>query len=155
MQVDLQTTITYHARNMLSVNRHRQRCCRSILPALALCLMLICLSTSIVQARSTAAVKAQPQVTAVSEHEALGRQLPLWSGLPFVGILLSIAIIPMIAPVFWHHHYPRVAIAWSLVMAVPFVIAYRGEAIYQLSHVVLAEYIPFLILIGGLFIVSG
>lgn len=124
---------------------------------MVVCLAIFCLSFSAVLARSSPGVKAQQQVVDVvaPEHEALGRQLPLWSGLPFVGILLSIAIIPMVAPVFWHHHFPKVSIAWSLILAVPFVIAYRGEAVYQLSHIVFADYIPFLILIGGLFIISG
>ena len=44
---------------------------------------------------------------------------------------------------------------WSLVLAIPFVFAYRGEAAFQLLYVLMADYIPFLILIGGLFIVSG
>ncbi len=149
--------IAYYAQDMLSVNRHRQHRGRRLFATIALCLVIFCLSSSAVVARSSPAPKAQPQVTTVvvPEHEVLGRELPLWSGLPFVGILLSIAIIPMMAPVFWHHHFPKVSIAWSLIMAVPLVIAYRGEAIYQLSHIVLADYIPFLILIGGLFIVSG
>jgi Na+/H+ antiporter NhaD/arsenite permease-like protein len=149
--------IAYYAQDMLSINRHRQHCCRHLFATIALCVVIFCLSSSAVLARSSPAPKAQPQAASavVPEHEALGQELPLWSGLPFVGILLSIAIIPMIAPVFWHHHYPKVSIAWSLALAVPFVIAYRGEAVYQLSHIVLADYIPFLILIGGLFIVSG
>ncbi|MCX6833006.1 MAG: sodium:proton antiporter [candidate division Zixibacteria bacterium] len=122
-----------------------------------MCCVLLCLSSSTVLAKLSPTAKTRPQVekVVVPDHEALGRQLPLWSGLPFVGILLSIAIIPMIAPVFWHHHFPKISIAWSLVLAVPLVIAYRGEAVYQLSHIVFADYIPFLILIGGLFIVSG
>ncbi|MCX6832774.1 MAG: sodium:proton antiporter, partial [candidate division Zixibacteria bacterium] len=63
-------------------------------------MVLFCLSSSAALARSSPAAKARPQVAkaVIPENEALGRQLPLWSGLPFVGILLSIAVIPMIAP---------------------------------------------------------
>ena len=31
---------------------------------------------------------------------------PLW-GLPFVGLLLSIALLPLIAPRFWEHRFDR------------------------------------------------
>jgi Na+/H+ antiporter NhaD/arsenite permease-like protein len=144
----------YYAYDMSSINCYKQRRSRCLPVTIALCIVLFCLSSSVVLAKSLPAAEAQPQ-TVVPEHENLGSQLPLWSGLPFVGILLSIAIIPMIAPVFWHHHFPKVSLAWSLVLVVPFVIAYRGEAVYQLLHIVLADYIPFLILIGGLYIVSG
>jgi Na+/H+ antiporter NhaD/arsenite permease-like protein len=153
MRVDPTPLIAYYAQDMLSINRYR----RCLFAVMALCLLLFCLPSSALLAKSSVAAEAQPQVaeTVAPEHEALGQQLPLWSGLPFVGILLSIAIIPMIAPVFWHHHFPKVSLAWSLVLAIPFVIAYQGEAVYQLSHIVLADYIPFLILIGGLYVVSG
>ena len=32
----------------------------------------------------------------------------LW-GVPFAGILLSIALMPLLVPVFWHHHFGKVA----------------------------------------------
>lgn len=43
----------------------------------------------------------------------------LW-GIPFAGILLSIALCPLLAPVFWHHHFGKVAAAWSLAFLLPF-----------------------------------
>ena len=35
----------------------------------------------------------------------IGALLPLWSVLPFAGILLSIALMPLWTPHFWHHHF--------------------------------------------------
>ncbi|MFH2056227.1 MAG: sodium:proton antiporter [bacterium] len=89
------------------------------------------------------------------EHAAIGKELPLWACIPFAGILLSIAIFPIIAPGFWHHHFPKVSFAWALILAVPFLIVFGGEAVYQLMHIMLADYIPFIILLWGLFTVSG
>jgi len=90
------------------------------------------------------------------KHESsLGKNLPLWSVLPFAGILLSIAIFPLVLPEFWHHHYGKIAAAWALIFAIPFAIAYRGEAIYEMLHIYLIDYIPFIILLWGLFTVSG
>ena len=59
----------------------------------------------------------------------IGSILPLWSVLPFVGILLSIALFPLFAPRFWHHHFPKVSAFWALVLAIPFLIAYQRHCI--------------------------
>ncbi len=85
-----------------------------------------------------------------------GRQLsPLW-GVPFAGILLSIAIMPLVLPQFWHHHYGKVAAAWALAFLLPFAALFGvGQAGVALAHVMLAEYIPFVILLTALFTVSG
>ncbi|MBM3328417.1 MAG: sodium:proton antiporter [Calditrichaeota bacterium] len=88
-----------------------------------------------------------------AEQEA--RELPLYSALPFAGILLSIALFPLFAPHFWHHHYPKVAAGWALIFAVPFIIHDPALGIYEVLHIVLADYLPFIILLWGLFAVSG
>jgi Na+/H+ antiporter NhaD/arsenite permease-like protein len=41
-----------------------------------------------------------------------GAELPLLWGLPFVGLLLSIAIAPLVNARFWHAHFGKVAAAW-------------------------------------------
>ncbi|MBI5441781.1 MAG: sodium:proton antiporter [Deltaproteobacteria bacterium] len=85
----------------------------------------------------------------------LGASLPLFSGIPFAGILLSIALFPLLAPRFWHHHFGKVTAFWGLVLAVPFLISHRGEALYEIAHVYLADYVPFLILLWSLFTIAG
>jgi Na+/H+ antiporter NhaD/arsenite permease-like protein len=86
---------------------------------------------------------------------AIGARLPLASILPFAGVLLSIALFPLIAPRFWHRHYPKVTAFWALVFAVPFLFAYRGMALEQILHVYIVDYIPFLLLLASLFVASG
>jgi Na+/H+ antiporter NhaD/arsenite permease-like protein len=91
-------------------------------------------------------------------HEAaehLGEVLPLWSCIPFVCMLLSIALFPLLAPEFWHHHFGKVSAFWAASMAVPFLIAYKGIALYQILHIILADYVPFIILLWSLYTVSG
>ncbi|BCW93179.1 MAG: citrate transporter [Thermoanaerobaculum sp.] len=85
----------------------------------------------------------------------LGTVLPAWSGLPFAGILLSIALFPLLAPHFWHHHYPKVAAFWALILLVPFVSTYGAPAIHEVLHMAIVDYIPFIILIGTLFTIGG
>jgi Na+/H+ antiporter NhaD/arsenite permease-like protein len=80
---------------------------------------------------------------------------PLW-GLPFAGILLSIAIMPLLAPHFWHHHFGKVAAAWALAFLLPFAAVFGlGAAGASLVHALMAEYVPFIILLTALFTVSG
>ena len=79
----------------------------------------------------------------------------LW-GVPFAGILLSIALMPLLVPSFWHHHFGKVAAAWSLAFLVPFAITFgAGAAATSFVHAALAEYIPFVILLTALFTVAG
>ncbi len=89
------------------------------------------------------------------EGSELGRVLPIWSAIPFVGILLSIALFPLLAPGFWHHHFPKVSAFWAVLFAVPFVFVYGHEGVHEILHIYLADYIPFIILLWGLFTVSG
>ena len=85
-----------------------------------------------------------------------GRQLSALWGLPFVGILLSIAVWPLVGPHFWHHHFGKIAAAWSLAFLLPFAGVFGAHtALAGLVHALLAEYIPFILLLVALFTVSG
>ena len=85
-----------------------------------------------------------------------GSALGWWWGIPFAGILLSIAVMPLLAPIFWHHHFGKVAAGWALLFLVPFAVAFGpGLAGASLVHALLAEYIPFVILLTALFTVAG
>ncbi|PKN18733.1 MAG: sodium:proton antiporter [Deltaproteobacteria bacterium HGW-Deltaproteobacteria-6] len=85
----------------------------------------------------------------------IGAALPLWSILPFAGILLSIALMPLFLPHFWHHHFPKVSAFWALVLAIPFIYFFRDVAVYEMAHIFIIDYIPFIILLWALFTVSG
>lgn len=87
--------------------------------------------------------------------EELGTKLPLWSTIPFVGILLSIAIFPLFAPRWWHKHFPQVSLFWALVMVVPFLFAYRRVALHEILHIYMLDYLPFVILLWSLYTVSA
>lgn len=80
---------------------------------------------------------------------------PLW-GVPFAGLLLSIALLPLLAPRFWHHHDGKVALAWAMAFMVPFALQFGlPAAAHELVHAALAEYLPFIILLTALFTVAG
>lgn len=76
--------------------------------------------------------------------------------LPFVGLLLSIAIFPLVKPHFWHHHYGKISAFWAIVLVIALTVKFGVEvAGYELLHVALLEYFPFIILLLALFTISG
>lgn len=79
----------------------------------------------------------------------------LW-GVPFAGLLLSIALVPLLAPIFWHHHFGKVTAGWALAFLLPFAAVFGLGAVgASLVHALLAEYLPFVILLLALFTVAG
>ncbi len=112
------------------------------------------LTTAILALAAPATLLASP-VDLEAQADRVGRALPLWTGIPFAGILLSIALFPLLAPHFWHRHYKKVAIAWAMILFAPFVVAYGHLALFKVAEVLLVDYLPFIILLWGLYTISG
>ena len=81
---------------------------------------------------------------------ALGLSLPLGSVVPFAGLLLSIALLPLFAPSLWARHYAKVCLAFGVPVAGFFLL----RAPRELLHAAL-EYASFLLLLASLFTISG
>ena len=93
---------------------------------------------------------------AARASEVDGASLGAWWGLPFAGVLLSIALMPLLIPRFWHHHFGKVAFGWALAFLLPFAVMHgAGTAAQALLHTLVAEYLPFIVLLTALFTVSG
>ncbi|VVE64015.1 sodium:proton antiporter [Pandoraea anapnoica] len=85
-----------------------------------------------------------------------GAQLVAWWGVPFAGLLLSIALGPLLAPAFWHHHFGKIAAFWGAAFLLPFALVFgAGAAWYGAVHAVVGEYIPFVVLLTALFTTAG
>ncbi len=97
----------------------------------------------------------QGHINNSENHVNLGEVLPLYSCLPFACMLLSIALLPLVAGTFWHHHFGKISAFWAACLAIPFIAVFRGQAIHQILHIILADYVPFIILLWALFTVSG
>ena len=82
----------------------------------------------------------------------LGVQLPLATALPFVLLLLTIALAPLIAPAWWHHNRNKALVA--LLVAAP-VAVYLGVTAPHLLVEKAHEYLSFIVVIGALFVISG
>jgi len=116
------------------------------------------LVTLLSSARMSAAILALGALTAVPAHAAGidGSSLGLTWAVPFAGILLSIALCPLFLPHFWHKNFGKVAVFWALCCAVP-LCAVLGFSVGTdaIVHVLLADYVPFIIFVGSLFVVAG
>ena len=84
-----------------------------------------------------------------------GGALPLLC-IPFAGLLLCIAVMPLVAAHWWEEHQPVVVALWSVLFAVPF------AGVFGLSHTLetvlecmVNDYLTFIVLLFGLFCVAG
>jgi Na+/H+ antiporter NhaD/arsenite permease-like protein len=85
-----------------------------------------------------------------------GAEMSLAWGLPFAGLLLSIALMPLVAGAIWHHHYGKIAAGWTVLLVLPFAVAFGPEvAASEVWHILLQEYIPFIALLLALYVTGG
>ena len=95
-------------------------------------------------------------LAASAEHTLDGATLsPLWM-IPFICMLLSLALMPLVTPHFWHNNFGKIALFWAAAFALPCAWFFGPDmAVYLVVHTMLLEYIPFILLMFCLFTVSG
>ncbi len=107
-----------------------------------------------------AAFFSGPLAAAEGHHGLDGSKLGLWLILPFAGLLLAIAVCPLVAPKFWHHHYGKVAAGFGVLAVLLMIIVGESNGggfhatLQSGAHVYLADYLPFIILLLGLFTIA-
>ena len=83
-------------------------------------------------------------------------QVPVWLCIPFAGLLLCIAVMPLIKAEWWEAHQPHVVLMWILLMVIPFAVVYgTGKATETVLECIVNDYLTFIVLLFGLFCVSG
>ena len=76
--------------------------------------------------------------------------------LPFAGILLSIAVLPQVASRHWERWMGAIAAFWAAAVLVPLALkAGPGAAFDATLHVLLSEYVPFVLLLLALYTIAG
>ena len=82
--------------------------------------------------------------------------IPIWLCIPFAGLLLSIAVMPLFKPDWWEKHQPLAVAFWSILFIIPFTAKYgmftMGETVLEC---VVNDYLTFIVLLFGLFCVAG
>ncbi|MBB5192072.1 Na+/H+ antiporter NhaD/arsenite permease-like protein [Silvimonas terrae] len=85
-----------------------------------------------------------------------GASLSLGWTIPFAGMLLSIALFPLLAPHLWHDHFGKIAAFWVALFLIPFALAFGPDAaLHNVVHALVGEYIPFILLLFALYTISG
>ncbi|MGA3398367.1 MAG: sodium:proton antiporter, partial [Acetobacteraceae bacterium] len=102
-----------------------------------------------------AAAWAADSGAALADHAASPVPGLPW-GLPFLGLLLSIAVLPALAPRFWVRRMGLVSLAWSAALLLPRAAeAGMGVAAAETWHALLIEYLPFATLLLALYTAGG
>lgn len=95
---------------------------------------------------------ALPVEAATLDGKALG---VLWA-IPFAGILLCIALFPLLNPHFWEHHQGKIAAFWAALVILPLALTQGAGVTWDATmHTLLLEYIPFILLLLALFTTAG
>jgi Na+/H+ antiporter NhaD/arsenite permease-like protein len=85
-----------------------------------------------------------------------GGELSLWWVIPFAGMLLSLALLPLFALHFWENHYGKVAVGWSTLVIVSLILMFGLPiASTEIAGTFFHHYLPFVIMIGSLYTISG
>ena len=88
--------------------------------------------------------------------ENLGQLLPMASVLPFVLLLASIALLPLVAPHWWEHNRNRALLTAGLALPFSFwLLGKHGDSAQHALHEALLDYASFLALLGSLYVISG
>jgi len=87
----------------------------------------------------------------------LGEAMLPWPwALPFAGLLMSIAVGPLLAAKLWHAHYGKIAFMWSALTVTPLAALYgTPTALAALVHAILGDYLSFMVLLTALYVVAG
>ncbi len=86
------------------------------------------------------------------DSPSLGETLPIYWILPFGGLLLSIALLPLVAPKFWEHNRNKAVVA--ALFGLPIAILIGLQDTNEIVQVLL-DYFSFITLLTVLFIISG
>src|SRR5881396_1245767 len=81
-----------------------------------------------------------------------GNELPLITALPFVALLLVIALAPLIVPKWWHHNRNKALV--SLAISAP-ILLYLGTTAPALLNEKFHEYQSFIVVIAALYVIAG
>ena len=103
---------------------------------------------------ATAVVAAAPGTALAAELDGAGLGAA-WA-LPFVGLLASIALLPLFAAHVWEHHQGKIAAAWGVLVLLPMFFLIGAETTFASTvHTLILDYIPFILLLVALFTVAG
>ena len=99
---------------------------------------------------------ASPAWATQADHGTLGVELGLWTLVPFVGLLLAIAILPLVAHHWWENDRNKALVAalFALPIGAYLVLAFGAAGVANLIEKG-EEYVSFILLLASLFVITG
>ena len=95
-------------------------------------------------------------ILAAESGESSTATVPVWLCIPFAGLLLCIAVLPLVKPEWWEKNQPYAVIAWSLLFIIPFAVKFgAASAAETVLECLVNDYLTFIVLLFGLFCVAG
>lgn len=93
---------------------------------------------------------------AAQSGESAAATIPMWLCIPFAGLLLCIAVLPLVKEEWWEKNKPYAVLFWSLLFIIPFAVMYgSGKAFETVLECMINDYMTFIVLLFGLFCVAG
>src|SRR5581483_9023800 len=82
-----------------------------------------------------------------------GAQLSLVWAAPFLGLLISIGLGPLVAERFWHRHYGKIAFLWAAGLALALALRVGvGDAFAAVVEALVADCLPFILMMFALYV---
>ena len=89
-----------------------------------------------------------PTYVWAAESHASAVQVPVWLCIPFAGLLLFIAVMPLLRAEWWEAHQPLVVFMWIILLVVPFAIVYgAGDTFETVLECIVNDYLTFIVLL--------
>jgi Na+/H+ antiporter NhaD/arsenite permease-like protein len=84
-----------------------------------------------------------------------GPNLGLIWGIPFLGLLLTIALTQTLWPTGWLRHFGKLTALWIAASILPLILHFGAAGGVALVNLLLLDYAPFVVSIGALYVISG
>jgi len=126
--------------------------------------MIVCNSWGVLMVRFSlwggalyaAVFMPEAALASAGQQHIPGAELSVLWAVPFACMLLSIAVMPLVLPHLWEKHFGKIAAFWGLAFLAPCLAVYGySVALYEFLHIILLDYMPFLVLLVALFTVAG
>jgi Na+/H+ antiporter NhaD/arsenite permease-like protein len=84
-----------------------------------------------------------------------GSTLGLAWGVPFLGLLLTIAVAQTAWPALWQRHYITITGLWVVAAVLPLIARFGATGVIALDRLLILDYAPFVVSIAALYIIAG
>ena len=93
---------------------------------------------------------------AAQETTQTAAALPVWLCIPFIALLLCIAVMPLVKAKWWDSHQPHVIAVCIFAFLIPYaVLKGIGASVEVVFECIINDYLTFIVLLFGLYCVAG